>query len=282
MSETPELPDASRGGSVLRAGEDMRLQFECPKCNAVAWVEWRQLPHLLRCRGCENSFWIDKSGHIQSEHEVGSVSIKCPRCQEPRQWPKGVVLKETKCLICGFDFSINPDSPPDSLSQQLAAKPQKTPTPKKKTRQDKPMPRLAIAAIAAGALLLFCLAILAIIRATRIDEALIEAVQAFNAAALVGESKKAKDWVPTGEETAFETWMLMNTGNRPLVRFEPVEVEVVQYSSHAARVRVSYQRTIQDVAHQCQSWRRDPEGRWRFDPAASLRHGEDGNKPAPE
>jgi hypothetical protein len=275
MNEPPRPSDQQSEQGVSPTGEGLRLQLYCPKCNTASWVEWRQLPHLLRCRGCFNSFWIDKSGHVQSEHEVGVTRVECPRCHQARQWPKGVAVKRFSCLMCGYDFSSATDSSAASLGERLAANPQGPPAPKKKPRQSKPMPPAVIAAVVAGALLVFCLPILALVWGARTDRALIEAVQAFNAVALAGDAEKAKQWVPASQATAFDTWMLMNTSNRPLGQFVgAVEVQVVQYSSSAARVTVSYQRTIQDRHEQCQCWERASGGRWEFDPAATLQRQE--------
>jgi len=205
---------------------------------------------------------------------VGTTRAECPRCHQVRQWPKGVTLKQFCCLACGYDVSLDPHSISAPLSQRLAAPPQERPVLQKKPRQSKATPRIAIAAIVAGTLLVFCLPIIAVVLAMRTDEALVEAVEAFTAAALAGQAEKAKEWVPADQEAAFQTWMLMNTTSRPLGQSGAFEVQVVEYSSTAARARVSFQRTVQDTHVQFQSWRRPPGGRWQFDAAATLQQGE--------
>ena len=273
MAENPQTIDMPAGHSGLPKSQGPRLQLECPKCGAPAWVEWQQLPHLLRCRGCLNSFWIDKGGHVQSEHAVGSFSVECPRCHQSRQWPVGVAVKQFACLACGFEFALGPESASDSLNQRLKGIPREPPTSRKTSREDKSAPPAAIVAMIAGALLLLCLPILFVVWSTRTDKALVDAVEAFNTAILAGDAPKAKEWIPAGQETAFKNWMLMNTCNRPLVPCGAVEVKVVQYSSAVAQVRISYQRTIQDMHTQDQAWRRGPDGRWQFDPTATAGQG---------
>lgn len=271
LHRTEQTDGATRktGDSAKRGNP--RLTFHCPKCATAAWLEWRQLPHLLRCRSCGNSFWIDRNGRIQSEHETGSVRIKCPRCGAGRWWPREISVREHHCVECGFDFSIDMASANCSLHDRMVDSPVKPP-PKLNADAQR---RCLSAAVGFGLLLLTASIVFALVRATANDRELIDSVRAFNSAVLSGDARSAARWVVEGQRTAFDTWLRAQAGNRPLVRFEPVEVRAVQYTSTTAVVEVSYQRTIQDIARLLQTWRRDADGRWRFDPTAAMQRQSD-------
>lgn len=268
-NETTVASQTLSGPGASRPGNDMRLTLQCPKCDTTAWVEWCQLPHLLHCRGCHNSFWIDKTGHIQSEHEVGKARAACPRCKAVREWPRGVVPKDIRCLKCGCEIPHDPELAAESLNQRITGAVHEAPRPKKDDYR--PASRTTVILVVAAGLLVFCLAVFALARGTSTDDALVHAAQGFNAAVLAGNSKQATQWIFDGQKRAYDTWTILNASNRPIAGLRgPVKVEVVDYATTTAKVNISYQRTIQDACTIVQVWRRPDNGSWRFDPSATL------------
>jgi hypothetical protein len=253
----------------------LRMDLVCPKCGMPAWLDWQQLPYLLCCPRCTNSIWIDRGGHLQSEHEMGSVAVECPRCHEARRWPKGVPLKQIRCQSCDMDIRLeNVNSTPSAAPRTPGGPAEKGAKAKKAESEAKPLSPLAIAGMVVLAVVVCVFAGIALMRSVGADEALAAAVEGFTAASVAGEVEKAKAWVAPEQQTPFGTWVVQNPGIGSLVQWGKPEIRIVEYSAAAARARVVIHRSAQDTQVQMQSWRRAPGGPWQFDAAETLKRGE--------
>lgn len=259
---------SAASGILRRGGGSKHLKIACPKCAAPSIVEVRMLPFLLQCPGCSNSFWVDRTGHIQSEHELGTSSIACPRCRQTRKWPKGAAVKQLRCLSCGFDIPIEADDAPVSLSERLAGK-----EPEKRSVKPKPPRKTSLvfgtAGLVASVFAFFAIPFLLYYWMTYLDPALVDAAKGFTTAVATGDIGKARAWVTPGQDESFGNWTLTNPASASAPP-QDFQVKALKYRSTAALIRVSFLRSGTNIETQNQAWHRSPGGSWQFDAAASL------------
>lgn len=270
MESSAQPPvDRSEPGAATK-GQELHLKLDCPKCAHPLRIEIRQLPLLLQCQKCANAFWIDRGGHIQSQHESGSTYVTCPRCQQTRQYPKAAKLRKLRCLACSFEIPLGHPSPSPSSS---SAAPDESPRrPGAKQRDgDFHLSPWAMGAISVVLILLSGLAVAWVAPTFQTDQALLDAADVFTAAVVRGDVGTAKQSVSSDQQEPLQRWLSLYPYHPATPPSGEREVRVLEYAETAARVQVKYDRTLRDTATQRQSWRRDLGGAWQFDAEESLR-----------
>ena len=250
-------------------GDDMFVQLACPKCSSKFRVAWRMLPHLLRCNGCQNSFWIGKTGKIESQHKSGSRHVVCPRCNTSHEWPATAMPRHFSCRSCSFEVSTEKTADPSPQERDSASE-----RPVHRSRRDEAASRspALVIGVLAGLFLLGVVAVAWSIWSNMVDPQLLESANRFTVASALGQTGTAGKWVLTEHAEAYERWRNIKFRRHTPNSSDKLEITVKDYTPPNAIVTMRLERGVRERLVLDQVWFRAKDGNWKFDPQSTHDH----------